>query len=120
MVDPFGDGHQPRVRTGPHLKDPAGDLLAAFQEGDPEKVYNAALVLIGDHKEALSEVASLRFRLNFGTAICDRCDGLRAGPDVAATCFDVKQCHYTSIKRGGEDPRHLHVLQNLLQRVPPK
>ena len=64
-----------------------------------------------------NEASALRFRINFGTPICDHCDGLRAGPDVVATCFQVKQCNYESVKEGAGSPRQHRVLQNLLEVV---
>lgn len=60
------------------------------------------------------EAAQLRFRLNFGTPVCERCDGLKAGPGVVATCFQVRQCNYSNVKEGEITPRQLRVLQNLL------
>lgn len=39
-----------------------------------------------------------RFRQNLGTPVCENCDGLKAGPGVAATCFQRKQCFYTNWK----------------------
>ena len=59
------------------------------------------------------EAAKLRFRLNFGSEYCDNCDGLRAGPGVVATCFQVKQCNYTNFKDGEVAPRHLRIIQSL-------
>lgn len=119
-VDSERDGLGPRVQVSSTLRDPSENLLAAFREGDPEAAHAAALELIAAHHEALREVARLRFKLNLGTAICQSCDGLRAGPDVVATCFDIQQCHFASVKRGKEDPRQLRVIQSILRRVPPK
>lgn len=55
----------------------------------------------------------MRFTQHFGTSRCQSCDGLHAGPDVVATCFQVQQCHYDNIKTEGTNPRHLRVLSNL-------
>ncbi len=56
----------------------------------------------------------MRFRLNFGTPICDRCDGLKVGPGVVATCFQVRQCNYDNVKQGAMTPRQSRVVQSLL------
>lgn len=101
------------------MNDPAGNLLRAFHDGDPASAYGAAKALIAEYERALTELAKLRFKLNFGTSTCENCDGLRAGPDVVATCFDLKQCHFTNLKRGDEDPRHIRVIQSLLRRKVP-
>jgi hypothetical protein len=55
----------------------------------------------------------MRYKLNFGTERCLDCDGLRAGPGVVATCFQVQQCNYTNIKEGEVSPRHLRVIETL-------
>jgi hypothetical protein len=60
------------------------------------------------------EAAKLRFQVNFGTDICNNCDGLKAGPGVIATCFQVHVCNYSNVKEENQNPRHLRVLQNLV------
>lgn len=112
-------GPRPRI-SAEGLEDPAGDLLQAFHDGDPEAAYKAAKILISEHERVLVELAKLRYKLNFGTPSCENCDGLRAGPGVIATCFDLKQCHFTNLKRGQEAPRHLAVIQNLMRRSIPR
>lgn len=52
----------------------------------------------------LRDLAASRFRENFGTEVCGRCDGLKAGPDVVATCYQTKQCYYSNQKAGDENP----------------
>lgn len=59
------------------------------------------------------ELAKLRFGTNFGTDICTDCDGLKAGPGVVATCFQVKACNFTNVKEGDDANRHLRVIANL-------
>ena len=44
------------------------------------------------------EAARDRFRQNLGTARCTHCEGLKAGPDVVATCFQLGQCFYANQK----------------------
>jgi hypothetical protein len=50
-------------------------------------------------KEILRQAAKDRFAVNFGTDVCLSCDGLKAGPDVLATCYQVRQCNYSNVKR---------------------
>lgn len=88
-------------------------LLDAFHTGDPAQVYEAAVALIERHREQGVELAKTRFKLNFGSALCENCDGLRAGPGVTATCFQVKQCYFDNFREDNH-PRHLRVLQALL------
>jgi hypothetical protein len=61
------------------------------------------------------EAAQLRFRLNFGTHICDRCDGLKAGPGVVATCYQIRQCYYDNIREGEGTPKQKRVIESLLE-----
>lgn len=91
-------------------------LLDAFTTGEPELVYQAALVLIERHREQGVELARVRFKLNFGSAVCDNCEGLRAGPGVTATCFQMKLCYFDNFREVEDaQPRHLRVLQTLLE-----
>ena len=108
--DTQSNGHQPRVPTP---VDPQ-DLLAAFQTGDPTIVYREAQKLVAAYESAQTEVARLRFSLNFGTAVCGNCDGLHAGPDVVATCYQTKECRYTNVRAGTK--KQLRVLDHLLDK----
>lgn len=92
-------------------------LLDAFVLGDPELAYGAALALISEHRLALTEVAKLRFKLNFGSPFCLQCEGLKAGPEVIATCYQMQQCHFRNLKKGEEDPRHLLAVEALLAQT---
>ena len=85
-------------------------MLDAFRLGDPETAYLATERLVHAYRDLLVEVAQMRFTQNFGTERCHSCDGLHAGPDVTATCFQMKQCHYDNLKVEGAAPRHLRVL----------
>ena len=89
-------------------------MLASFQTGDPQKVYDAALVLVRAYERLQHEAAKLRFQTNFGTSLCDNCDGMKAGPGVIATCFQVRACNFTNVKEGNQNPKHLRVLENLI------
>ena len=86
--------------------------MASFLTGDAAKVYEEAQKLSGAYKALQSEVAQLRFRVNFGTPICQNCDGLHAGPNVVATCYQAKECHYTNIRT--TKGHSLRVLEHLL------
>jgi hypothetical protein len=88
--------------------------LSSFQTGNPEQVYRAALGLIKAYNESLHDVAKLRFTANFGSPICENCNGLKAGPGVIATCYQVKACNYDNIREDSVGQRHLRVLENLL------
>jgi hypothetical protein len=109
--DPQRRGHPPGV---PPL-DPSEALLEAFRQGDAQGAVQAAQQLRDAYHEALLEASRLRYRLNFGTSLCDNCEGLRAGPGVLATCFQVKVCNFANIKEGSQDPRHVRVLRTLLR-----
>ncbi len=65
-------------------------------------------------KEAVLEAARTRFRHNFGTSVCQRCEGLKAGPGVVATCFQVRQCYYDNFKEQGLTPKQARVLRIFL------
>jgi hypothetical protein len=80
-------------------------------------VYEAAVQLVKAHHELQHEVAKLRFKSTFGTEACRNCEGLKAGPGVLATCFQVQACNYTNIKEG-TNPRHLRILESFLRDDP--
>lgn len=93
--------------------DPSEILLQAFLDGNFEVALIAAQELQSAYRESLLEAAKLRFRLNFGTPICENCEGLKAGPGVLATCFQVKKCEFQSILEGNVSPRQLRILQKI-------
>lgn len=45
-----------------------------------------------------NDAARDRYVKNFGSPQCESCEGLRAGPGVVATCFQIKQCFFTNKK----------------------
>lgn len=112
LRDPLRDRHHARI-PGTRSVDPSETLLQAFLEGDFEKAYQSALELKTAYHEALVEASHQRFLVNFGTEICSNCDGLKAGPGVVATCFQVKRCNFTSVYEGSESPYHLRILDRL-------
>jgi hypothetical protein len=77
--------------------------------------FKAATQLIEAYRSVTLEAAKLRFQLNFGTPGCNQCDGLHAGPGVSATCFQMKQCHYSNLKEGEGSSRQLRVLKTLTE-----
>jgi hypothetical protein len=102
----------PRI-PGTRVIDPSEVLLQSFLDGDVEKAYQSALELKSAYHEALDEASRLRYRINFGTEACSNCDGLKAGPGVVATCFQVQKCNFDSIHEGSESPSHLRILDRL-------
>lgn len=88
-------------------------LLQSFETGDPQKVFEAAVALVTAYRDLQCDLAKVRFEINFGTDRCRNCDGLKAGPGVLATCYQVKQCNFTNVKEADQNPRHLRVLANL-------
>lgn len=59
------------------------------------------------------EAGKARFEKNFGTARCESCEGLKAGPGVLATCFQVRQCFFTNIKTSDTTPKQEKLIQIL-------
>lgn len=98
---------------GTRIIDPSEVLLQAFLDGDFEGAYQAAQDLRAAYHEALNEAARQRYRANFGTESCNSCEGLKAGPGVLATCFQVQKCNFDSIREGSESPTKLKILDLL-------
>jgi len=112
--DPVGRGSRQGI-PGQRLIDPTETLHQAFLDGDPEAAYKAAQDLSEAYREVMSEASKLRFKVNFGSNVCENCDGLRAGPGVIATCFQVKRCDYANIKEGQESPTHQKLIRGLVR-----
>lgn len=98
------------------MSDPSEVLLQAFLDGNFERAYSAALELQVAYREALAEASKVRFKLNFGTGICQNCEGLKAGPGVTATCFQIQRCDFKNIKEGDEDPHQARVIDKLTSK----
>ena len=92
--------HQPN-RPGPGVPLDPKDLLEAFWSGQPQVVFEAIQKFVQGYQALDKEAAQLRFKVNFGSEKCSKCDGLRAGPHVVATCYQVRECRYTNIKEPG-------------------
>jgi hypothetical protein len=88
--------------------------MEALLSGDAEAVFEAAQALGTSYRNEKQESARLRFKLNFGSPLCSNCDGLKAGPGVIATCFQVQSCNFTNVKESDSVPRHLRVLERVL------
>jgi hypothetical protein len=109
-------GNRPHERV-PHPREVETleeGIAKAFREGDPAQAWLLSQKLIELAREAVAEASRSRFKVNFGTPRCERCDGLKAGPDVAATCYQVRQCHYGNIKQGDLTPKQSRVLRLFL------
>ena len=103
------------LRDGSHPRVPDQDLgfvaLRSFQTGNPSEVYRHVQELAQAYQDSLDEAAELRFKLNFGSEICGSCEGLRAGPGVIATCYQVRKCNFSNVKEG--DSRYRRVIDRL-------
>ncbi len=88
-------------------------LESSFTRGDPQAAYNGFLALSATCREMVVEAAQLRFKVNFGTPVCENCDGLKAGPGVVATCFQVRRCNYSNVKDTEITGRQLRVIDAL-------
>lgn len=86
----------------------------AFRSGEASALWGLSRQIRGECEKLVAEMARLRFRLNFGTPVCDDCDGLTAGPKIVATCFQVKQCHYGPVGSNGVIPGRRGVLDRLM------
>jgi len=111
--DPPSNGHHLSGRHRPRIPPTLNpdDLLRSFLSGDPKVVYEEAKKFAASYQMLEKETAKLRFRINFGTETCSNCDGLRAGPDVLATCFQTQECRYTNVRTHTE--KQLRVLAHL-------
>ena len=98
---------------GTRVIDPSEVLLQAFLDGNFEGAYQAAQELRAAYHEALNEAARQRYRAHFGSESCNNCEGLKAGPGVLATCFQVQKCNFDSIREGSESPTQLKILDRL-------
>lgn len=98
---------------GKAVVEPDEDLLRSFETGDPEVAYAAAVNLVVAYRELQRELAKVRFQTNFGSKLCENCEGLKAGPGVIATCYQVRMCNFTNFKESDHSSRHLRVLDSL-------
>jgi hypothetical protein len=105
--------HSSRV---PNLNDLAAldaKLIEAFQEGDPKAAYEASKQIVDFARSALTELAKVRFEKNFGSEQCQRCEGLKAGPGVVATCLQVRLCYFKNFTADDVTPKQERALRSL-------
>lgn len=112
-ASPDGDHQRSRYRAGIPQENLADQAFYSFESGDPKVVHASVSRLAEAYRELHGEAAKLRFQLNFGTPICSDCDGLKAGPGVVATCFQVRKCNYENVREDQITDRHQRILQSL-------
>ena len=95
-------------------------LTKAFREGDPAEAWGLAQELLRLTRKLTDEAAQSRFKVNLGTATCERCDGLKAGEDVTATCFQLKRCYYGNVKTTDASSKQKAVIEGLLGTKEPR
>jgi hypothetical protein len=106
--------HHKRVPVRPRDIDAVeADLVKAFQQGDPKKAWETVLQVLKMARGLVVEAARDRFSSNFGTTQCLTCSGLNAGPDVVATCSQLRQCYFTNLRTSDATPKQLRVIDNL-------
>ncbi len=92
----------------------------AFKQANPAEAWKLTQKLMKAARTLSTEAAKARFKINFGTEVCERCEGLRAGENVVATCYQIRLCHYGNVKKD-LTPRQRGVINNLGQlQAPPK
>lgn len=96
--DHLRERHHPRVYTQEDFESLEAAIQEAFSKGEPEAVWKEVQALVSASKNLVRDAAKDRFKANFGKEICNHCDGLKAGPDVVSTCFQLKQCYYSNVK----------------------
>lgn len=89
-------------------------LDEGFHQGDPKRVWEASRELLAFARAAVDEAARARFEVNFGTEVCQHCTGLKAGPKVTATCFQMKACYYTHFRGDRQSPKQEQIIGKLL------
>lgn len=108
--------HTERIRPE-DLDTLENEITQAFQQAQPAIAWNLTRELLELSRKSLVEAAKARFRVNFGTDMCERCDGLRAGKGVVATCYQVKLCYFDNLK---EKPttRQQSIIKDLTRSLP--
>jgi len=103
----------PGVLTQKDLDRAETAVVAGFESGNPHEAWQATRDLIQISKRAVREAAQSRFKANFGTSRCDTCEGLSAGPDVIATCFQMKECYYSNLKSQDQTSKQQKIAERL-------
>lgn len=107
------EGSRPRVPRPEEIDRLEEALAEAFSKGDPERAWFLSKEILTLAKAAVIESAKSRYSNNFGTPVCESCEGLKVGPGVTATCFQVRQCYYDSFRSETLSPKQARLL-NLL------
>jgi hypothetical protein len=111
--------HHARVPRPHEVEIISEALTQAFTDGDPEKAWVHARELIQISQGLVIEAGKARFEANFGSDKCNNCDGLKTGPGVVATCFQIRQCYFTNVKEGDVGPRKRAIIEGLTSKIPP-
>lgn len=88
-------------------------LIEAFRQSAPSRVWSLTQQLLGMARRLTHEAAQARFEANFGTSMCNACDGLKAGVGVVSTCFQAKRCYYGNIKTTDLSSKQRAVIEGL-------
>ncbi len=88
-------------------------MQAAFLTGKPTEAYHATMRALAHYSDLYLEAARLRFRVNFASSVCEKCDGLKAGPGVVATCYQLQRCEYSNTKETDIDSEQARVIEAL-------
>lgn len=113
--------HEHHLRRGSGSRVPTQESLDALEEAldeafiaaSPAKAWEAAKAIVDEARVAVTQAGAARFAANFGTARCDSCEGLRAGPGISATCFQRKLCYFTNFREEAGSARQLRVITAL-------
>jgi hypothetical protein len=108
--------HPKRVPRSEDIDNLETQILEAFKEANPKKVWGLVQQLITLTQEAITEAARARFQANFGSDVCKNCEGLKAGSGVVSTCFQVERCYYTNIKATDVTPKQERLIEGLLKQ----
>jgi hypothetical protein len=111
---------RPRVLSPSDIDRHEQAIVEAFRAGEPQQAWDAVRAFILEVRQFSNEAGRARFLQNLGTSICDSCEGLKAGPDVVATCFQLKQCFYTNKKSVDVTAIQQGLIEKLTSGVPPK
>ena len=93
-------------------------LIVAFKAAKPADAWSLTHKLLELARSLQVEAAKARFQVNFGTSMCESCEGLRAGDEVAATCFQTKRCYYDNVKKD-MTPKQRGIMDSLLRQFKP-
>lgn len=88
-------------------------LRDAFRSGNPKQVWDLVQQLLTLSREVAVEAGQARFRANYGTPTCEKCDGLKAGKGVIATCFQLKRCYYSNLKEADTSRKQKQIIEGL-------